>query len=220
MIFGCNVIRWGCKNASTLIAGLALALMLASVNVLQAALPRAPDIDRDAASLTGHLLIAAPDLRQRAFDHTVVLLARHSREGALGFVINRPGQPHPVAEVLNALGRDSAGVEGEITVVYGGPVDPGLAFVLHSAEYSRPETLPIDGRVALSVAAEVLRDIGLGRGPYKFLLTFGYAGWAPFQLERELARGVWTTMPEDPSLIFDSDRELMWDDARARQKRR
>ena len=214
------MVRLDCKHATTLITSLALALTLASANVLQAALPRETDIDLDATSLTGHLLIAAPDLRQRAFDHTVVLLARHSREGALGFVINRPGQLHPVGEVLNALGGDAAGLQGEITVVYGGPVDPGLAFVLHSAEYSRPETLPIDGRVALSLAAEVLRDIGLGRGPYKCLLTFGYAGWAPFQLERELARGVWTTMPEDPALIFDSDRELMWDDARARQKNR
>ncbi len=214
------MVRLGCKDATTLIAGLAFALVLASMNALQAALPREGDVDLEATSLTGHLLIAAPDLRQRAFDHTVVLLAHHSHDGALGFVINRPGQLHPVGEVLNALGRDAAGLEGEITVVYGGPVDPGLAFVLHSAEYRRPETIAIDGRVALSVAAEVLRDIGLGHGPYKYLLTFGYAGWAPFQLERELARGVWSTMPEDPALIFDSDRERLWDDARARQKNR
>ena len=72
------------------------------------------------------------------------------------------------------------------------------AFVLHSAEYRRPDTLDIDGRVALTIGPDVLRDIGLGKGPDKSLVAFGYAGWAPSQLDDELAHGVWMTMPEDP----------------------
>ena len=93
-----------------------------------------------------------------------------------------------------------------------------MALVLHSAEYRRPDTIDIDGRVALTTAADVLRDIGLGKGPDKSLVAFGYAGWAPSQLENEIAHGVWVTVPEDPALVFDDDRAKVWSDALARHK--
>ena len=70
----------------------------------------------------------------------------------------------------------------------------------------------------MSVAPGVLRDIGLGKGPKKSLVAFGYAGWAPSQLENELAHGVWVTVPEDPGLVFDDDRANLWTDAMARHK--
>ncbi len=159
-----------------------------------------------------------PELRQPEFDHAVILLAKHTREGALGIVINRPGKMHPIADLLTAFGADAAGVHGDIQIFLGGPVDPGIGFVVHSAEYQTPDTLDIDGRVALTIAPEVLRDIGLGKGPRKSLAAFGYAGWAPSQLDDELAHGVWITIPEDPALVFDDDRAKLWDDARARQK--
>ena len=76
----------------------------------------------------------------------------------------------------------------------------------------------IDGQVALSDAADVLRDIGLGKGPRKSLVAFGYAGWAPSQLDDELARGAWVTVAEDPALVFDDDRTRVWTDALALHK--
>ncbi len=103
-------------------------------------------------------------------------------------------------------------------IFLGGPVSPNIAFVLHSADYRRPDTVDIDGRVALSEAADVLRDIGLGKGPSKSLVAFGYAGWAPSQLEDEIARGAWVTVPEDPALVFDDDRAKVWTDALALHK--
>jgi putative transcriptional regulator len=195
---------------------LAVALALPAT-ILHAARPTAPDAVGP-TSLAGQLLIASPELRQPEFDHAVILLAKHTREGALGIVINRPGKMHPIADLLTAFGADAAGVHGDIQIFLGGPVDPGIGFVVHSAEYQTPDTLDIDGRVALTIAPEVLRDIGLDKGPRKSLATFGYAGWAPSQLDNELAHGVWITMPEDPALVFDDDRAKLWDDARARQK--
>jgi putative transcriptional regulator len=195
---------------------LAVALALPAT-VLHAARPTAPDV-AGPTSLVGQLLIAAPELRQPAFYHAVILLAKHTREGAFGIVINRPDKTHAIADVLEAFGADATGVHGEIAIFIGGPVDPGIGFVLHSADYQTADTLDIDGRVALTIAPAVLRDIGLGKGPHKSLTAFGYAGWAAAQLEDELARGVWTTMPEDPALVFDDDRAKLWDDARARQK--
>jgi len=191
--------------------------VLVPATLLQAALPQDPDISGP-TSLTGQLLIASPELRQPVFDHAVILLAQHNRAGALGVVINRPLDRRPIAGLLTALGEDASGVADSVRVFLGGPVSPEIVLVLHSADYRRPGTLDIDGRLALTAAPEVLRDIGRGAGPRKSLVVLGYAGWAPSQLEDELAHGVWTTLPEDPALVFDDERPQVWVDALARRK--
>jgi putative transcriptional regulator len=203
----CLCIFWPC----------AVAALLLPATLLHAALPAAPDISGP-VSFTGQLLIASPDLRQPEFDHAVILLAQHNREGALGIVINRPADKRPVAELLKAFGADADGVRGTVGIFSGGPVEPAVGLVLHTAEYSRPDTLDIDGRVAMTLGPDVIRDIGLGKGPEKSLVAFGYAGWAAAQLEDELAHGVWITVPEDPALVFDDDRAKVWADALARHK--
>jgi putative transcriptional regulator len=184
--------------------------------VLHAALPSEPDVS-GRTSFAGRLLIASPDMRD-PFDHAVIMMARHNRDGALGIVINHPLARRPIANILEALGVDASGVTDSVQIFLGGPVGPNVAFVLHSADYHRPDTMDIDGRVALSDAAEVLRDIGLGQGPKRSLLAFGYAGWAPSQLDDEITQGAWVTAPEDPTLVFDEDRGKVWTDALALYK--
>ena len=191
-----------------IVAALAMALPAA---VLHAALPTDTDVS-GRTSFVGELLIAAPEMRE-PFDHAVILLARHNRDGALGIVINHPVASRPIASLLEAFGADASGISDSAQVFRGGPVQPDVAFVVHSADYRRPDTIDIDGRVALSDAADVLRDIGLGKGPRKSLVAFGYAGWAASQLEDELQRGAWVTVPEDPALVFDDDRAKVWTDA-------
>jgi putative transcriptional regulator len=185
--------------------------------LLHAALPTETQIP-DRVFLNGQLLIASPLLRQPIFDHSVVLLAQHNRDGAFGIIINRPGDKRPIAALLKALGADSSGVTASVRVFVGGPVDPTAGLVIHSSDYRRPDTLDIDGRVALTSAPDVLRDIALGKGPMKSLVAFGYAGWAAGQLEDEVKLGAWTTVPEDPTLVFDDDRAKVWADALARRK--
>jgi putative transcriptional regulator len=195
----------------------AAAAVLVPATLIHAALPTDTDIP-DRVWLAGQLLIASPHLRQPPFDHAVILLAQHNREGAFGIVINRPVDRRPIARLLAAFGADASGVTDSVRVFVGGPVDPAVGLVVHTADYRQPDTLDIDGRVALSAAADVLRDIGLGKGPNKSLLAFGYAGWKPSQLEEELAHGMWVTVPEDPALVFDADRSKVWADALARYK--
>ncbi|MFY9840486.1 MAG: YqgE/AlgH family protein [Xanthobacteraceae bacterium] len=194
---------------------IAIAVVLPAA-VLHAALPNEPDVS-GRTSFAGQLLIASPDMRD-PFDHAVILMAQHNRDGALGIVINHPLGQRPIASVLEALGVDGSGVTDNVQVFLGGPVGHDVAFVLHSTDYHRQDTLDIDDRVALSNAAEVLRDIGLGRGPKRSLLAFGYSGWAPSQLDDEIARGAWMTAPEDPALVFDEDRSKVWADALALYK--
>jgi len=93
-----------------------------------------------------------------------------------------------------------------------GPVEPQAGFVVHSTDYHRTGTIDIDGRVAMTASPEVLRDIGHNEGPRKTLVAFGYAGWGPGQLEGELALDAWFTVPEEPGLVFDADRQKLWDE--------
>jgi len=197
------------------VAIVTLAAILGSP-VLHAALPTAPEVS-GRTSFAGQLLIASPSLGD-PFDHAVILMVQHDRKGALGIVINRPITRRPIAAVLAALGADATGVSDSVLIFLGGPVSPNIAFALHSADYRRPHTTEIDGRAALSDAGEVLRDIGRGEGPKQSLIAFGYAGWAPAQLDDEIARGAWVAAPENPALVFDTDRAKVWTDALALHK--
>ena len=179
---------------------------------------RSPD-PPDTASLTGQLLIAAPTIGDPRFAHTVILMVKHDKEGALGIIINRPVGERSIASLLEAPGEDVSGISGSLRIFAGGPVQPELGFVVHSAEYRRDETIEVDGRVAMTASRQILRDIGHNRGPEKSLFALGYAGWGPGQLEGELARHDWFTAPEEPKLIFEDDREHLWDDAMARRTR-
>jgi putative transcriptional regulator len=165
-------------------------------------------------SLAGQVLIATPAMRDTRFDHAVILILRHDQDGAFGIVINRPLGERPMADLLGA--KDTTATD-KVQVFIGGPVQPNMGFVVHSTDYRRAETLDVDGRVAMTSSREVLRDIADKRGPAKALIAFGYAGWAPGQLESELARNVWYTAPEDPALVFDDDRDKVWEHAAARR---
>ena len=183
---------------------------------LYAALPT-PAEAPEQQFLTGQLLIASPTMGDPRFLQTVILMVRHDRNGALGIVINRPIGDRPLARLLEALGENDRGVAGTVRIFAGGPVQPDIGFVLHSTDYHRSDTLDIDGHVAMTSSREILRDIGNQRGPNKSLIAFGYAGWAPGQLEGEFAHGFWYTTPQDANLVFDDDRDDVWDHAMKRR---
>jgi putative transcriptional regulator len=166
--------------------------------------------------LVGQLLVASPGMGEAIFAHTVILVVQHDEGGALGIVINQPFEERSIASLLEGIGKKDPTVHGDVRVFAGGPMEPTAGFIVHSAEYHRPETAHIDGRIAMTSSPEVLRDIGHGKGPKKSLIAFGYTGWGPGQLEVELARHDWITVPEDPNLIFDDDRTKIWDEATAR----
>jgi putative transcriptional regulator len=195
----------------------AAAAMAVSATALHASLPTSQDVS-GRTSVAGQLLIATAAMRGPPFEHSVILVVQHNKDGALGIVINRPLEERSIANLLDAFGADASGVSGNVRVYVGGPVDPQIGFVLHSVDYHSDDDMDVDGRVALTSGPEILRDIGLGKGPRQSLVAFGYAGWGPSQLDDELLKGAWTVVPEDPSLVFDDDRAKVWTDAMARRK--
>ncbi len=191
-------------------------VLLVSPMLLAAALSK-PEDNKAGVSLAGQLLVAAPEMGDPRFRQTVILMVQHGRDGALGIVLNRPVNEMPVAKLLEGLGLDAKGSDGQVRLFAGGPVQPQVGFIVHSADYHRTGTVDIDGRVAMTTSPEVLRDIGHHEGPRQSLVAFGYAGWGPGQLEGELAMGGWFTVPEDPKLVFDVDRDKLWDETMKRR---
>jgi putative transcriptional regulator len=192
-------------------------IAVAMVAIVVSAALSAPPAASQRSSLAGQLLIAAPNMGDPRFYQTVVLLVLHDRNGAMGIVVNRPLDQRPLASLLEALGETTTGIVGSVRIFAGGPVQPELGFVLHSADYHKPETVVIDGHLAMTSSREILRDIANGGGPKQSLVAFGYAGWGPGQLEGELAQRLWFTTPADANLVFEEARDRLWENAMTRR---
>jgi putative transcriptional regulator len=171
---------------------------------------------QDGRWLTGQFLVATEKLRDPRFDHTVIYLIQHDADGAMGLVVNRPIGPMPAAQILEAFGLDTNGVTGDLRVHYGGPVQPRRGLVLHTADYTDPSTRIVHDGIAMTAEQKILSAIARGKGPRQSLFAFGYAGWAPDQLEGEIRDGAWITVPADATLLFDADHARKWERATAR----
>lgn len=185
--------------------------------------PTVPDGPRvqSGKSLAGQLLVATEELRDPRFARTVVYLARHDATGAQGLIVNRPAREVPIADLLRRLGLDERGVTGNIRLHYGGPVEPGSGWLLHTGDYATEGTDRVAPEVALTPLApqsSVLGEIGRGGGPRRYLFLLGYAGWAPGQLESEIDAGAWITVTGDEALLFDDDYPTKWERATARRR--
>jgi len=200
------------------LAGLAWALPAPS-SPADAAASRA--IAQARPGLAGQFLVATDTLRDPRFARTVIYMVRHDASGAMGLVVNRPVRDMPLAPLLRQLGLDDRGATGSVRAHYGGPVEIGQGFMLHSTEYATQGTERVAGDIALTPAPGVLSalgDLARGAGPRKSLFAVGYAGWAPGQLEGEIERGAWITVPADEALLFDEDPARKWDRAMARRR--
>ena len=85
----------------------------------------------------------------------------------------------------------------------GGPVNPGAIFILHSSDKSWKDTLQVSEQIFMSTSFKALEDIAKGDGPHNYILTLGYTGWGPGQLNNEISENAWLSFPEDFNLIFE-----------------
>ena len=166
--------------------------------------------------LTGQFLVAMPQMGDARFERTVIYLCAHTAEGAMGLVVNRAMEDVHLPDLLRQLNiPDTASAEA-IRVHFGGPVETGQGFILHSADYVQDSTLMVGGGVGLTATLDILKDIARGSGPVQSLLALGYAGWGAGQLESEIQANGWLTVPADQTLLFDHDLETKWERALAK----
>jgi len=169
--------------------------------------------DNDGDYLTGQLLIAMPNMRDPRFTRTVIYVCAHNADGAMGLVVNRLVGSVTFPDLLDQLGIDTEAVTEEIRVHFGGPVESGRGFVLHSGEYHHASTLQVAEQMALTATVDILQDIAKGAGPRRSLLALGYAGWGPGQLDSEIQSNGWLNVSADEQLVFDEDLDGKWERA-------
>lgn len=166
--------------------------------------------------LSGTLLVAMPQMGDPRFERTVVYLCAHTAEGAMGIVINRALEDVHLPDLLRQLNIPSSDNSDAIQVHFGGPVETGQGFILHTADYVQDSTLMVGGSVGLTATLDILKDIARGSGPHRSLLALGYSGWGAGQLESEIQANGWLTVPADDSLLFDHDLDTKWERALAK----
>lgn len=168
--------------------------------------------------LAGHLLVATPDMRDPRFHETVIYMVSHDASGAVGLVVNRPLARVPTKDLLKGFGVEQEHATGELVVHYGGPVSPRQGFILHSDDFLLDTSIVVKDGVVMTADTQLVQAIADGKGPRQSLLAFGYAGWAPGQLEGEILASSWFTIPADSSLIFGKEPDKKWRRAMDRRK--
>jgi putative transcriptional regulator len=198
--------------------------------------------DFASTQLSHHFLIAMPGLEDPTFAKSVVYLCEHSERGAMGLIINKPGElslKHLFDKVELPLKREDL---LQANVLQGGPIQTERGFVLHepmleadsenseSTEAAPTEsdadsvvksnsiyasTLSVPGGLAMTTSKDVLEAMANGSGPKRVLITLGYASWGEGQLESEIGENSWLTVEADPAVIFDTPVEQRYEKALA-----
>ena len=164
-------------------------------------------------NLTGQIIVSMPSLEDERFYKTVIYICAHSSEGSMGIIINKKIDYDLYPDLLQQLGIDKPLNNKKLFIRYGGPVESGRGFVLHSDDMVRKETLNIDKGVALTSTAEFFDDLSKGKGPKNCILALGYAGWQPGQLEYEIMQNSWMSLSVDNSFLFDDEVSRKWSQA-------
>jgi len=161
----------------------------------------------DSVDLTQHFLIAMPAMVDPHFAKSLTLVCEHNENGALGVVINRPTDMN-----LHGL-LEQVGITPQVDrfrsvpVHFGGPVQVDRGFILHSPVGSWQSTLAVSPDLGLTTSKDILEAVARNAGPERMLVTLGYAGWAPGQLEHELAQNAWLTVPARMDILFEMPAE-------------
>ncbi|NKB56108.1 MAG: YqgE/AlgH family protein [Alphaproteobacteria bacterium] len=169
--------------------------------------------DSTSGYLTGQLLIAMPTMQDPRFERSVIYMCIHNADGAMGLIVNRPLESLTFEDLLSQLDIEIPIQTADITVQYGGPVETGRGFVLHSLEYEKDGTIIVDSKVGLTATIDILKDIAADQGPRQAILALGYAGWGAGQLDGEIQQNAWLHVPADDALMFDADIENRWERA-------
>jgi len=161
--------------------------------------------------LAGKILIAMPGMGDPRFAHSVILMCAHDGDSAMGLIVNKPAPELSFDGLLQHLGIAQAGSGREIRILYGGPVERGRGFVLHSPDWGgEAATMQVPGGYCLTATLDVLEALAAGEGPERAILALGYAGWGPGQLESEILRNDWLVADAVPEIVFGAPCAEKW----------
>ncbi len=161
-------------------------------------------------TLAGHLLVSTPQLEDDFFSRSVIYVAEHNKEGAMGIIINNPIDNVSINEVLEQMQLSLRAGDRKMPVLFGGPVEQHRGFVIHNGFFTDPAALSERDGIVVSANAAVLQSWISGDFQAKAMLALGYAGWSAGQLEGEIESGSWVVVPATQTLLFDAKTEDRW----------
>lgn len=154
-------------------------------------------------NLTQHFLIAMPAMVDPNFARSLTFVCEHNDRGALGIVVNRPTEMNLHALLEQVSIAPETDEFKSVAVHFGGPVQVDRGFVLHTPVGEWQSTLAVGPEIGLTTSKDILQAVARREGPGQLLVTLGYAGWAPGQIEHELAQNAWLTVQAKREVIFD-----------------
>lgn len=161
--------------------------------------------------LTGKLIVAMPAMGDPRFKRAVILVCAHTPDGAMGLIVNKPMPDLKFSDLLAQLNVPHFGPGRDIRIQFGGPVERGRGFVLHSPDYAGGQaTAKVGPAYGMTGTLDVLEALASGSGPTQAILILGYSGWGPGQLEAEIARNDWLTAEASDPLIFGDQDPSKW----------
>ena len=162
-------------------------------------------------NILDEFLVAEENMLDPRFKNTVIILFHHNQTGAAGLVVNKPIKNISIVELfeISNLTPPKNIIDKEITLYWGGPVEPGQFFFIHSSDYKSEELISSNNNFMVTQKPEVLIDIAKNQGPKKYLVLLGISVWDMGQLDREIMQGGWKKKSSSYSLLFNNDSE-MW----------
>ena len=164
-------------------------------------------------NLTGKCLISMPSMEDERFQHSLIYICSHNKDGAMGFVVNKKLGGFSFADLAKQLPITNILNVEPLDIHQGGPLEKVRGFVLHSTDYIKDDTVVIDDKIAVSSSVDILKDIAVGSGPQENLIALGYASWAPMQLEGEIINNSWLVTVPSKELVFRTKDEEKWQKA-------
>lgn len=169
------------------------------------------EADTESLDLTGRALIAMPGMGDPRFVSSLVFICAYSDRGAMGLIVNKLVPGMFLTELLDQLSIVSGPDTARAPLHFGGPVEGGRGFVLHSRDYTSDlSTLVVNDDFAMTATLDILEDMAKGQGPQQSLMALGYSGWGPGQLEDEIVQNGWLTCDINPNLVFECSNDKKW----------
>ena len=165
-----------------------------------------------AENILNEFLVAKPYMQDSRFKETVIIMLYHNQEeGAAGLVVNKPIETMSISELFKSsnITPSEKMIEKEITIYWGGPVEPGHIFIIHSSDYKSNDFILSNKNFTITQASKILLDIAKNIGPKEYIILSGIAVWEPGQLDSEMLRGDWDKKLNNYTPLFDNGKE-MW----------
>jgi len=160
--------------------------------------------------LSGQFLLAMPGIGDARFEKAVIAMCVHDEGGALGIGLGRIIPRIHFHDLLQQLDIEP-GVAPNVAIHLGGPVEPQRGFVIHSPDWGGDDSIHVGNRWVLSATLDILRAIAAGRGPSRWVVALGYAGWGAGQLEQEMNGHGWFATVGDEAILYECDVQSRWE---------